>query len=186
MDRGTWQATIHGVAKELDTAEHLSKHAHADVKVGSRRGSTTGSPCLPGLEIPHPEGQAAALKPWCWSGPPSSPGKAVCYPFYMEGKASLRSTHYTDISIEGATCRPPPCPTARAPTVRLARIPNWAGKKDDSPLGMEENTPAILFYRRLLRNLTSAVTVLIESNWFTAEIFCVPRLHDSPLQERSC
>ena len=27
MDRGTWQATVHGVAKELDMTEPLSMHA---------------------------------------------------------------------------------------------------------------------------------------------------------------
>ena len=26
MDRGAWQATVHGVAKELDTSEQLTKH----------------------------------------------------------------------------------------------------------------------------------------------------------------
>ena len=26
MDRGTWQATVHGVAKELDTTEQLSNN----------------------------------------------------------------------------------------------------------------------------------------------------------------
>ena len=26
MDKGAWQATIHGVAKELDMAEQLSTH----------------------------------------------------------------------------------------------------------------------------------------------------------------
>ena len=28
MDRGTWWATVHGVAKELDTTEQLSVHAN--------------------------------------------------------------------------------------------------------------------------------------------------------------
>ena len=35
MDRGAWQATVHGVAKELDTTEQLSTHAHTAVKAGS-------------------------------------------------------------------------------------------------------------------------------------------------------
>ena len=29
MDRGAWQATVHGVTKESDTAERLSTQAHA-------------------------------------------------------------------------------------------------------------------------------------------------------------
>ena len=28
MDRGAWQATVHGVTKESDTAERLSTQAH--------------------------------------------------------------------------------------------------------------------------------------------------------------
>ena len=28
MDRGAWRATVHGVAKESDTAEQLSVHTH--------------------------------------------------------------------------------------------------------------------------------------------------------------
>ena len=28
MDRGAWQATVHGVAKNQDTAEHLSAAAY--------------------------------------------------------------------------------------------------------------------------------------------------------------
>ena len=30
MDRGAWQATVHGAAKELDTIELLSMQAHMD------------------------------------------------------------------------------------------------------------------------------------------------------------
>ena len=30
MDRGAWQATVHGAAKELDTIELLSMHAQMD------------------------------------------------------------------------------------------------------------------------------------------------------------
>ena len=26
MDRGAWQATVHGIAKELDTAKRLNNH----------------------------------------------------------------------------------------------------------------------------------------------------------------
>ena len=29
MDRGAWQATVHGACKELDTTEQLSKHSYS-------------------------------------------------------------------------------------------------------------------------------------------------------------
>ena len=31
MDRGAWRATVHGVAKELDTTEQLSAHTHTHI-----------------------------------------------------------------------------------------------------------------------------------------------------------
>ena len=33
MDRGGWWATIHGVAKELDTTKHSTAHQHLYIKV---------------------------------------------------------------------------------------------------------------------------------------------------------
>ena len=31
MDKGVWQATVHGVAKESDTSEQLSTHTHTHI-----------------------------------------------------------------------------------------------------------------------------------------------------------
>ena len=33
MDRGAWQATVHGVTKELDTTEWLSGHTHTHTHI---------------------------------------------------------------------------------------------------------------------------------------------------------
>ena len=39
MDRGAWQATVHGVTKESDTTEQLSTHRHASsTRLTSQRG----------------------------------------------------------------------------------------------------------------------------------------------------
>ena len=32
-DRGTWQATVHGVSKELDITEQLNMHRHTHIRV---------------------------------------------------------------------------------------------------------------------------------------------------------
>ena len=36
MDRGAWWATVHGVAKESDTAEHTHLHTPETMREGSR------------------------------------------------------------------------------------------------------------------------------------------------------
>ena len=33
MDRGAWQATVHGVTKESDTTEQLSTHRHTSSNI---------------------------------------------------------------------------------------------------------------------------------------------------------
>ena len=46
MDRGAWQATIHGVAKEMDMTERLNNNNTQGYKANIDRDHTHLMPCL--------------------------------------------------------------------------------------------------------------------------------------------
>ena len=145
MDRGAWQATVHGVTKSQTRLKQLNMHAHTRIQMGTCCMSRvlhvlTGLPTktritgvygslnmevIPSLAVNHPVPEGRHPRRWASPGLEGGPGAQGTSPTHL-GTPPL--THSSGLDLETTTFRLSSVPVSQGPVTSSPGTRNQAPK----------------------------------------------------------